>query len=118
MDNKYSFDLLNGAVTPAVIVEIIMSNSWDPKEKRMTTSKKGQYRFVLTIGQIRYTLCYLRSSEAKDRAQSTPLIVQEGTKLPDELSASICLTLCKTGLLLGRDESFFSVDVDGNGLVK
>lgn len=40
-DDKYSWDFLNGQVTPAILVDIIMSNTWNNSTFTMEQQKKA-----------------------------------------------------------------------------
>jgi len=66
-DNKYSYEFLNGAVNPPIIVQIIMNNHWDSRKKRMIVGE-ANYRLVISINQQRYTLCYLRENTVRSRS--------------------------------------------------
>jgi len=105
-DNKYSYEFLNGAVNPPIIVQIIMNNHWDSRKKRMIVGE-ANYRLVISINQQRYTLCYLREKHSTKQV-SIPFVLKEGNKVPKNMSASCRFTLCKRGILLGKEDSYLA----------
>lgn len=64
VNNEHSYELLNGQVYPAILVDMIMSNKWDPKLCRMVLSKELNYRLILTVAKVRYTLCSMCEQES------------------------------------------------------
>ena len=60
-EDKYSYDILNGQVSPQILVDIFMNNKWDEEEQRMVLVKEQNYRFIINVGKNRFTLCYLNS---------------------------------------------------------
>lgn len=47
VDNLYSYEFLNGQVKPAVLVDIIMSNSWNEIKSKM----KVDHTFYMSVGR-------------------------------------------------------------------
>jgi hypothetical protein len=46
VDNKYSYNLMNGQVKPNILVDIICSNKWNVEESRMMVDPKFKYRLI------------------------------------------------------------------------
>lgn len=46
VENKYSFNMLNGQVRPPALVEMILANKWDSQEGKMTVDAKDQYSIM------------------------------------------------------------------------
>ena len=87
-----------------------MNNKWDENEQKMLLVKEQNYRFIINVGKIRFTLCYLNQKSLGGKVQSVPFVLKEGKNIPKQMSASIRIYLCKNGLQFGRDQSLFSVD--------
>lgn len=49
LEDKYSFEFINGNVKPSILVDIIMSNYWDKDEDCMKVKKTDRFR--ICIGQ-------------------------------------------------------------------
>lgn len=96
-EDQYTYELLNGAVKPCILVDIITNNVW-LKSKKMGLKKELTFRLMLTFNDQKYTLCY--DSSSKPSAQSSlPLAMKDksfqGNK---ELAHSVKIVLVKKGI--------------------
>ena len=71
----YTYELLNGAVKPCILVDIIMNNVW-LKSKKMSFAKDLCFRLMLTFNDHKYTLSYESSNKVSTQS-SLPLAVKD-----------------------------------------
>lgn len=92
----YSYELLNGAVKPCILVDIITNNVW-LKSKRMSLKKELNYRLMLTFNENKYTLCYDQSS--KSSQNSLPLAMKDKSfQNNKEMAYNVKILLVKKGI--------------------